>query len=78
MMIRTQLYLPKSLYQSIELIAKREKKPKAQVIREGMEKHVETKIHQETLGEALARLSKHAIKGLPKDLSSNIDKYLYE
>jgi predicted DNA-binding protein len=78
MMIRTQIYLPKTLYQDIDLIAKREKKPKAQVIRESIEKHVETTTHQETLGEALARLSKHAIKGLPSDLSSNIDKYLYE
>ncbi len=77
-MHRTQIYLPKSLYQSIDLIAKREKKSKAEIIRSMLEATVEKKLGQETLGDALERFSKHAIKGLPTDLSINHDKYLYD
>ena len=79
-MIRTQVYLPKILYQQVALIAKREKKAKAQVIRESLERSLrETKT--ETVGEALSKLvelgKKLKLSG-PKDLSTNHDKYLYE
>lgn len=78
-MIRTQIYLPKQLYQIIDLVAKREKKPKAQVIRDVLEEGIVKK--QGNAGEALleiARLGrKLKLKG-PRDLSKNIDKYLYE
>lgn len=78
-MIRTQIYLPKQLYQTIDLVAKKEKKPKAQVIREVLEKGIEKK--QRSAGEALLEIAelgkKLNLKG-PRDLSTNIDKYLYE
>lgn len=78
-MIRTQVYLPKQLYQTIDLVAKRERKPKAQVIRDMLESGIMEK--QGNSGEALldiARLGrKLKLKG-PRDLSKNIDKYLYE
>jgi len=78
-MIRTQIYLPKQLYQEIDLVAKREKKPKAQVIRESLERALEKKA--ETIGEALGKLinagKQFHLHG-PKDLSTNHDKYLYE
>lgn len=79
MMIRTQIYLPKELYRNIEIVAKQEKKPKAQVIRESLERALERKA--ETIGEALGKLidvgKKFHLHG-PKDLSTNHDKYLYE
>ena len=80
-MIRTQVYLPEQLYQEIGLAAKKEKKPRAQVIREtlneGFEKRKDTKNGGMALLE-LAKLGKKlGVKG-PKDLSANIDKYLYE
>lgn len=78
-MIRTQVYLPKQLYQTIDLVAKRENKPKAQVIRDVLEEGIENK--QGNVGEALLSLAalgkKLKLKG-PSDLSKNIDKYLYE
>ncbi len=78
-MIRTQIYLPKELYQEIGLVAIKEKKPKAQVIREVLEKDLKKKRGNagEFLLEIAAMAKKNKWKG-PKDLSKNIDKYLYE
>jgi predicted DNA-binding protein len=75
-MIRTQIYLPKELYQEIALRAVREKKPKAQVIRENIKKGLEEMKSKPS--NAFAQLAKNPIKGLPADLSADIDKYLYE
>lgn len=78
--IRTQIYLSKELYQEIDLVAKEEKKTKAQVIRESLERALEIR-KRETIGEALGKLieagKKFHLHG-PKDLSTNHDKYLYE
>jgi len=80
-MIRTQVYLPKQLSQEIELVAKKEKKPRAQVIRESLERGLKTDSNMESAGEALLKLAelgkKLGLRG-PKDLSINHDKYLYE
>lgn len=75
-MIRTQIYLPKDLYQEISLRAIREKKPKAQIIRENIKKGLEENKNKPS--KAFAQLAKNPIKGLPADLSANIDKYLYD
>jgi metal-responsive CopG/Arc/MetJ family transcriptional regulator len=80
-MIRTQIYLPKDLYYHIDQVAKREKRAKAQVIRDTLEKGFKSQQKfQKNAGEALLRLAelgeKLKVKG-PKDLSQNIDKYLY-
>lgn len=75
-MIRTQVYLPEELYQNIKLLAKKEKKSAAQVVRQALERDLASE-KGETVGKALLRLSKIKAKG-PKDLSENIDKYLYE
>lgn len=78
-MIRTQIYLPEDLYREIGWLAKKEKKAKAQVIREALEKEVEK--NKGNAGETLLRLAamakKYKWKG-PRDLSTNHDKYLYE
>lgn len=76
-MIRTQVYLPKDLYQDIRLLAKKEKKPAAQVIRQAIKRGLDKRPKQETLGNALLGLTKIAAKG-PRDLSTKHDKYLYE
>lgn len=78
-MIRTQVYLPKQLYQTIDLVAKKERKAKAQVIREALEEGVRKK--QANAGKVLLEIAamakKYKWRG-PKDLSTNHDKYLYE
>lgn len=78
-MIRAQIYLPKQLYQEVDWVARKENKPKAQVIREAIEKDMGKKrgnAGKFLLGIA-AMARKNKWKG-PKDLSKNIDKYLYE
>jgi metal-responsive CopG/Arc/MetJ family transcriptional regulator len=80
-MIRTQVYLPEQLYKSIKLQARLEKKPAAQIIRDVLEEGIEAKKPTQTLGEALlglAELGKKLNLSGPTDLSTNIDKYLYE
>jgi predicted DNA-binding protein len=76
-MIRTQVYLPKDIYQDIRLTAKKEKKPAAKLIRELLENALENKKQQANAGKALLELAKIGGKG-PRDLSTNLDKYLYE
>ena len=80
-MIRTQIYLPKDLYQEVQLVAQKEKKAKAAVIRELLKQSLGQKKKHSKAGEALlelARLGKRLnLKG-PKDLSINHDKYYEE
>ena len=76
-MLRTQIYLPEDLHQEIDAVARREKKPAAKIIRELLIEGINKK-HKETAGEALNRLATLKVKGGPKDLSVNLDKYLYK
>lgn len=79
-MIRTQIYLTKDLYQHIDLIAKREKKSKAGVIRDTLQKSLAAKKQYKNASEALlalAKLGERLKVKAPKDLSVNHDKYLY-
>ena len=75
-MIRTQVYLTKQLHQEIGVVAKKEKKAAAQIIRELLEEGLSAK-KKHTIGKALLELSKINAKG-PKDLSEKIDEYLYQ
>jgi predicted DNA-binding protein len=76
-MIRTQVFLPKELYQSLKIQSSKESKPTAQIIRETLETGLNQMKTKQNSGDALLQLAKLNIKG-PKDLSQNIDKYLYE
>lgn len=80
-MIRTQVYLTEEQDLQLTLIAKRNRKSKAQVFREAFDAGVKSMQPSETLGEALQQLidlgEKLKIKA-PPDLSINHDKYLYE
>ena len=76
-MIRTQVYLTKQLYQEIDIVAKQEKKPAAQVVRELLEQGLQMKKKQDSIGKALLELAKINAHG-PKDLSERIDDYLYK
>ena len=80
-MVRTQVYLSENLQKNIKLVARKEKKSAAQVIREALEKGLAKKAPKRSVGEALLELAaigkRYNIKG-PTDLSTNHDKYLYE
>lgn len=80
-MIRTQIYLPKDLYQEVQLVARKESKKSAQLVRELLHEGLMRRKKKETIGEAFQKLidvgKKLKMRG-PKDLSTNHDKYLYE
>jgi hypothetical protein len=81
-MIRTQVYLTEEQARHIKLQAKRENKAEAEVIRELVNKGLDTfhGANRETTGDALLRLAKLGEElqvQAPTDLSSRIDEYLY-
>lgn len=73
-MIRTQIYLPEDLKSELELIAKRERKPVAEVVRRAVKREVKRK--GLTGGATLLKIAAYAGKG-PADLSTNLFDYLY-
>ena len=77
-MIRTQVYLPEDLYQEVRVVAKKESKKSAQILRELLYEGLQKRKKKGTIGEALLDLASVAVKGAPPDLSTNHDKYLYE
>lgn len=82
MMIRTFIYFPEELNKEIERLAFSTKKSKALVIREALEEGLNSIKKQKTGGaEALlkiAELGKRINASGPKDLSKNLDKYLWQ
>lgn len=76
-MIRTQIYLPQMLYKRVKLLAKAENVPTAEVVRELLADALNKRTKGHSVGKALLGLATIGGKG-PTDLSSNIDKYLYE
>ena len=82
-MIRTQVFLNDEQKQDIELRAKRQNKPEAEVICELLDigRHASPRIDQESTGDALlglAKLGERLNVKAPADLSSRIDEYLYD
>jgi hypothetical protein len=82
-MVRKHFLLPLPLNERIKLVARKDHKSEAEVIRELLETGLETKQHQHkgSVGHALRRLAeigKEVGATGPTDLSQNIDKYLYE
>ena len=75
-MKRKQIYLTETLERELNLQSKRENKPQAQVVREILEEGLQRKERKIPAGEFLLRMASHAGKG-PKDLSKNLDRYLY-
>jgi len=75
-MIRTQIYLPEDLKIGLEIIAKREKKPVAEVVRRAVKREVGRR-EKRNAGYTLGRIAALATKGGPRDLSTNLFEYLY-
>lgn len=77
-MIRTQLYLPEEEYKILVMLARQKSQPMAEFVRgfikEGLKKE---KTLDRTGRGIMMALSRMKIKGGPKDLSSNIDSYLF-
>jgi hypothetical protein len=78
-MIRTQVYLTKPQFQTIQRLAGKENKPAAKVIRELLDAGLHYK-HRITAKEALldlVRIGEEAGLSGPTDTSTSIDKILY-
>ncbi len=73
-MTRTQIYLPEDLKQDLEFLAKKEKRPVAEIVRRAVKKELKHK--RETAGDTLLKIASYAGKG-PRDLSTNLFDYLY-
>ena len=75
-MIRTQIYIPETLHERAKLIAKNKKQSLANVYRSFITQGLES-TQQKQAQKGLDFLINLKLKGGPKDLSTNIDHYLY-
>ena len=73
-MIRTQLYIPETLHQRAQSVARNKKQSLSNLYRGFITKGLKT---YEKHGGDLTALAKLNIKGGPKNLSRDIDRYLY-
>lgn len=77
-MIRTQIYIPEVLHRKLMHIAKTEDVSMAKVARDILEEGTKERKKVDRSGiKTLEALSKLGFTGGPKDLSENLDHYLY-
>ncbi len=81
-MLKTYVHVPEELNKKINLTAKAQNKSKAEIIRQALEKGIVEVSQQGTASaQALLKIAeigkKYKLKG-PKDLSTNMNKYLWE
>ena len=76
-MIRTQIYLQETVHERVKTVAKRKKRSVAHLYREFINKGLQEET-SDSRGGDLTTLARLNIKGGPKNLSSNIDKYIYD
>lgn len=81
MMKRTQIYLEKGTYKTLKQEARTEKRTVSDLIRKVLDqKYGRISLPKPGGARVLLEMAKHASrrKDIPKDLSSNLDKYLVE
>ena len=76
-MQRTQIFLPEEYHLQLKMLASKLHLSKGAVIRLMLEKGLKQKEEFLGGGNDLGKLSKLKIKGGGKDLSQNLDRYLY-
>ncbi len=75
-MIRTQLYIPETVHERVKVIARSKKQSLANLYREFINNGLKKETSKNRGGD-LTVLAKLNIKGGPKNLSRDMDKYLY-
>lgn len=75
-MIRTQLYFPEELYLELKNLAERERKSLAELVRLFVRLGISRQQRAKNPAKVFLKIASYASKG-PKDLSQNLDKYLY-
>jgi len=77
-MIRTQIYIPEETHKELTKLAEVKKQPMAQIVRDKFEDGVKRVREIDNTGvTAIENLLKIQATGGPKDLSTNLDYYLY-
>lgn len=76
-MIRTQIYIPEEVHYMAKIIAKTKEEPLARVLRNYIAKGIKEE-KKKLKPKPLASLAKLNITKGPKNLSRNMDKYLYQ
>ncbi len=77
-MIRTQVYFDESIHKKLLKLAKLHKKTMAQIVRESVDEKVKHLEEKDTSGISFIQsLIDNAVTGGSRDLSINIDHYLY-
>lgn len=76
-MIRTQIYIPEDLHTVVNTIAKIKNEPMAKVLRDYIARAV-VEEKRNLKPASLTSLAKLQITKGPKDLSNNMDRYLYQ
>lgn len=83
-MLKTYLYIPDELNERIEEAARAQKKSKAEIIRNTLDKNIDKKKSKKpkSSGDLLLKLAdlgkKYKDLDWPKDLSQSHDKYLWD
>lgn len=75
-MIRTQIYIPESVHQIAKAIAQKKDESLAKLLRELIVRGL-TEEKKRLKKKSLSTLAGLNISGGPKDLSTNMDSYLY-
>lgn len=75
-MIRAQIYVPETLHERAKIIARNKKQSLANLYREFINNGLKKETSKNRGGD-LTVLAKLNIKGGPKNLSRDMDKYLY-
>lgn len=76
-MIRTQVYLTKPQFQGLKILSQKKNKPVSEILRSLLDQGLKKEMKKNS-AQALLRLAENATPSGIKDLSQNIDKYLYE
>ena len=76
-MIRTQIYIAKENHDRLIRVARIRKEAVAKLIRDFIEAGLEKNPGDHSGKQALNEVAKLKLKGGPKDLSKNLDHYLY-
>lgn len=76
-MIRTQIYIPEPMHQQLVQLSTARKEPVAKILREFITKGIQTSGIDTSGRSAMRAIANLKFKGGPKDLSKNLDHYLY-
>ncbi|PIU03433.1 CopG family transcriptional regulator [Candidatus Shapirobacteria bacterium CG08_land_8_20_14_0_20_39_18] len=76
-MIRTQIYLPEEFHQDLVMMAQKANVSMAELIRKFVAEGITSQEKKGTSGSLLLEIAHGAVKGLPENISTEHDKYLY-